>query len=551
MNNISRLDDRAAIDSKKETGRKAQAHRRAVRWIASLALPAMLAACGGDGGSAGSGNATPAPTASPPAPVTDAAATRFLEQATFGPTAPDAAHLKAVGFDVWLDEQFALPVTDLPDAAKTTPLETIQAAYFANAVNAPDQLRQRVAFALSQIFVVGDNKVNNRNGMVNYYRVLLKDAFGSHRQLLKDVTLSPAMGDYLDMVNNTKADPSTGTSPNENYARELLQLFSVGLFKLNPDGSVITDGTGKPVPTYNQDTIEGFARCLTGWTYPTASGQASQENYAGAMEPLAANHEPGSKTLLDGVVQPGGQTAAQDLDAALSNIVQHQNVGPFLALRLIQALVKSNPSPAYVRRVSAAYAANATGVQGDLKAVIKAVLLDTEARAGDTHAAGPSDGKLREPVLYMTRLLRAFKTQTLGAGLAGYARSMRQDVLNAPSVFNFYPPSYKPRRSTLLGPEFKILNTPTLLARLQFASDFTAATLPAGTSVDLSDAVAVAADASALVAFLDQRLTHGMASTALKSSVAQAVSAVGADGARRAATATYLFAASPEFQIQR
>ncbi|MEE9476268.1 MAG: DUF1800 domain-containing protein, partial [Roseateles sp.] len=452
-------------------------------------------------------------------------------------------------------EQFNAPLTDLPDVADTAPIDTAQTAFFANAVNAPDQLRQRVAFALSQIYVVSNAKVDSSKAMINYHRVLLNDAFGSHRQLLRDVTLSPAMGVYLDMVNNTKADPATGTSPNENYGRELLQLFSVGVFKLKPDGSVVTDGSAKPVGTYDQNTIEGFSRALTGWTFPARPGQASQDfnpsYFVGPMESHETYHEPGSKALLSGVTLPGGQSAPQDLDAALSNISQHQNAGPFLALRLIQALVKSNPSPAYIQRVSAAYADNGASVRGDLKAVIRAVLLDSEARAGDTQAAGSSDGKLREPVVFMTRLLRAFKTQTNGAGLASYAQSMRQDVFNAPSVFNFYPPSYKPRGSTLLGPEFKILNSNTLMTRLQFASDLSAGALPTGTSVDLSDFVAVAADVNALVNLLDQRLMHGSASATLKSSVAQALNAIGTDGATRAATAVYLFAGSPEFQIQR
>lgn len=544
---------RACIGSKM-TRRRTLTNVFAVRWLAPLALAVVLVACGGGSGS-GSGSGSSGNSPSPPPPLSDAAATRFLEQAAFGPTTADVAHVKAVGFDAWLTEQFSAPLTDLPDVADTAPLDTVQTAFFANAVNAPDQLRQRLAFALSQIYVVSNAKVDNSKAMVNYYRVLLNDAFASHRQLLKDVTLSPAMGVYLDMVDNTKADPSTGTSPNENYGRELLQLFSVGLFKLKSDGSVVVDGSAKPVGTYDQDTIEGFSRALTGWTFPTRPGQASQDfnptYFVGPMESHETYHEPGSKVFLNGVVQPGGQSAPQDLDVALSNISQHQNTGPFLALRLIQALVKSNPSPAYIQRVSAVYADNGTGARADLKAVTKAVLLDVEARAGDTQAAGSGDGKLREPVLYMTRLLRAFKTKTNGAGLAGYAQSMRQDVLNAPSVFNFYPPSYKPRGSTLLGPEFKILNSATLLPRLQFASDLSTGTLPTGTSTDLSDVVAVATDANTLVTLLDQRLMHGTASAALKSSVAQAVNAIGTDGATRAATAVYLFAASPEFQIQR
>ena len=524
---------------------------------------AMLSGCGSGssstsgatGGPAAAGPDPSVPLAAPPPPVTQTAAVRFLEQATFGPTPADIAHLKSVGFDVWLAEQFAAPLTDYPAFSDTDSLDTLQAAFLQNAVNAPDQLRQRLAFALGQIFVVSHLKIDSRPAIVGYQRILLSDAFASYRTLLKDVTLSPAMGGYLDMANNLRADTAAGTSPNENFAREVLQLFSVGLVKLNPDGSSMLDANRKPVPTYSQNTVEGFARALSGWTYPTKSGSTPQvtnnEYYNGVMELREESHEAGTKLLLDGTILPAAQGAARDLDGAIDNIAQHPNVGPFIGRRLIQALVKSNPSPAYLQRIAAKFADNGKGQRGDLKAVVRAVLLDPEARNGDTAAASATDGKLREPVLYMTRLLRAFGSRTDGRGLASYAQQMRQDIFNAPSVFNYYPPSYQPQGLSIIGPEFKISNTPTIAARLGFLYDLTNQNLPAATQPDFGDLIAVASDSAALIDALDTRLMHGSTPDAVKNAVLAALPAAGNDARQRAMLALYLFAASPAFNLQR
>ena len=373
--------------------------------------------------------ATPLTGAAPPVSVTQTAATSFLEQATFGPSAADIDHVKTIGFDAWLNEQFATPMTDYPAITDTDTLNAIQSAFLRNALSAPDQLRQRLAFALGQIFVVSNLKTDSRPGITSYQRLLLNDAFASYRTLLKDVSVSPAMGNYLDMANNTRADLAAGTSPNENYGSEIFQLFSVGLVKSNPDGSALLDANRKPVATCTQDTIEGFARAFTGWTYPAKAGLTSQgmndEYYIGPMEPREDAHEQGTKTLLNGAVLPAGQGAARDLEAALDNIAQHPNVGPFIGIRVIQALVKSNPTPAYVQRVANAFNDNGQGKRGELKTLVRAVLLDPEARAGDTQPAASTDGKLREPVLFMTRLLRAFGSRSDGRDLAQYAQQMR------------------------------------------------------------------------------------------------------------------------------
>jgi uncharacterized protein (DUF1800 family) len=417
-------------------------------------------------------------------------------------------------------------------------------------------LRQRVAFALWQVMVVSDRKIDNRAGLVNYQGVLLNDAFATYRKLIEDVSLSPAMGTYLDMANNVKADPDAGTNPNENYAREVLQLFSVGLYKLNTDGTPLLDGGGRPAATYSQETVEGFAHVFTGWTYPggkrlrSGGGSLNPPSYTGPMVARDAYHQDGTKLLLDGVTIAAGGTAAE-LHAAMDDIAQHPNVGPFFGTRLIQALVKSNPSPAYVQRVAAAFANNGSGARGDMKAVIRAVLLDPEARAGDAQPAAATEGKLREPVLYMTRLLRAFPAKYSGQGLPYYSQSMKQDVYAAPSVFNFYPPSYKPQGYSLLGPEFKILDSPALASRLNFAWDFTSGALPGKTQPVFTGLVTAAADNTTLIAALDRNLLHGTMPDGLKSNIATALTASGGDARERAMLALYLVAASPAFNIQK
>jgi hypothetical protein len=277
----------------------------------------------------------------------------------------------------------------------------------------------------------------------------------------------------------------------------------------------------------------------------------NDEYYVGPMEPREDAHEPGTKELLNGTVLPAGQGAARDLDAAIDNIAQHPNVGPFIGTRLIQALVKSNPSPAYVQRVASAFADNGQGKRGELKAVVRAVLLDPEARAGDTQPAAAADGKLREPVVFMTRLLRAFGSRSDGRDLPQYAQQMRQDIFNSPSVFNYFPPSYKPQGLAIGGPEFKIANAPTMAARLGFLYDFTSQGLPASTQPDFSELVAAAGDTAGLIGFLDKRLMHGTTPDSLKNAITGALPAAGNDKRQRAMLALYLFAASPAFNLQR
>jgi uncharacterized protein (DUF1800 family) len=364
---------------------------------------------------------------------------RFLQQATFGSSPADIKAVKMSGYSAWITKQFAVPVTThLPivlASAKSDPSGDITAVltfntWWKQSVTAPDQLRQRVAFALSEIMVVSQQGVLTDNSLAlsSYYDTLLKDAFGNFRTLLKDVTLHPAMGVYLDMRRNDKANPNLGTRPNENYAREIMQLFSVGLNRMWPDGTLVLNSQGEIVPTYDQHVIEGFARVFTGWNYyqtnqvkgrlPTYWNPPS--NYTNAMVLVSQHHELGSKGILDNIVLPpaaGSQTdmnttnfdayCSQDLEKALDSLFYNENVGPFICRELIQRLVTSQPSRDYLYRVVQAFNNNGTGVRGDMKAVIKAILLDYEARS-PALLDQPTFGKQREPVLRATAVARAF-----------------------------------------------------------------------------------------------------------------------------------------------
>jgi hypothetical protein len=426
------------------------------------------------------GSATFDPPPPPPAWVDDHAnsnsVARFLQQATFGSSPADIKAVKMSGYSAWLTKQFALPVTShLPvvlASAKADPGTSPSAVltfntWWKQSVTAPDQLRQRVAFALSEIMVVSQQGVltDNPIALSSYYDTLLKDAFGNFRTLLKDVTLHPAMGLYLDMRRNDKANPNLGTRPNENYAREIMQLFSIGLNRMWPDGTLVLNSQGEIVPTYDQHVIEGYARVFTGWNYYQTSPAKGRlptnwnppSNYTNAMVLVSQHHELGAKALLDNIVLPpaaGPQTdftttnfdayCAQDLDKALDSLFYNENVGPFICRQLIQRLVTSHPSRDYLYRVVQAFENNGTGVRGDMKAVIKAILLDYEARS-PALLAQPTFGKQREPVLRATAVARAFP------GPATLSGSFKQNGDRAITVT-----TSKPHR---LGPSDDVLMT--------------------------------------------------------------------------------------------
>jgi uncharacterized protein (DUF1800 family) len=554
------------------------------KYTALAMMMAAIGACGG-GGSAGS----PAPpTPPPPAQPSAADTARLLDQATLGVTPGDVAHVQGVGFDAYLAEQLTAAPTQYTGFSYTphtapadcqndgvTPLDPagicardkyslfqVQRQFFMHALSDADQLRQRVAFALSQIFVTSGIEIYEAYGMADYQNLLLNDAFGNYRTLLQDVTLSPVMGHYLDMANNDKTNAAAGTSPNENYAREVMQLLSIGLYELNADGSQKLDSSGAAIPTYDQNVVEGFASVFTGWTYPPLSGAASKWtnpiNFDGVMVSFASHHEPGMKLLLDGYTLPADQTPEQDLQMALDDIFNHPNVGPFIGKQLIQHLVTSNPSPAYVARISAVFANNGSGVRGDLGAVVKAILTDSEAR-GDAPSASIF-GHLRDPALFITGLMRSLGGQSDGVLLRSAASGMEQPIYTPQSVFNFYPPSFVLPNTQTLAPQFGIDDAASALARENFVStvifgggakaDPTVAG-STGTSIDLSN-LAATTDPNALIAQLNQLLMHGSLSSQSSAAILTAVNAQSStDPLAAARTATYLILTSGQYQVER
>jgi uncharacterized protein (DUF1800 family) len=551
----------------------------------------LLQACGGGG--ADTASAPPATTvAPPPTPVAVGAAdaARFLDQATFGVIASDVAHVQSVGFDAYINEQLAIAPTQYtgysytphtapvgcmgdgsspPDAsslcarAEYSPFQ-VQRDFFTHALSSPDQLRQRVAFALSQILVVSSVEIYESYGLADYQNILLKDALGNYRTLLQDVTLSPTMGHYLDMANSDETNPKNGTVPNQNYAREVLQLFSIGLVELNPDGTQQLDGNGAPIPTFTGTTIEGFASVFTGWTYPPLPGAISQWtnpiNFDGTMVAFPAHHQAGTKALLDGATVPAGQTAAQDLANALDDIFNHPNVGPFISLRLIQHLVTSNPSAGYVSRIAAVFANNGQGVRGDLSAVVRAILEDTEAR-GAAPAAN-NFGHLREPALFITSIMRSLGGQSDGVLPRSASAAMGQPIFDPETVFSFYPPSYQIPGTQTEAPEFDIDNAATALARANFvntvimkggAAPDSTVSGSTGTTVDLTPLLS-AGNNTALVTQLNQTLMHGSLSLDASNIILTATNSIAAgstDPLAAPRAASYLMLTSAQYQVER
>ena len=523
--------------------------------------------------------------------ITDADAIRLLEQATFGPTETSIAEVKATGADAWVESQFSAPISWLPYYAPAPANSTLlcstgtaeeqricyrdnytmyplQTQFFKRAMNGKDQLRQRAAFALSQIFVVSGKQIIQPSSVAPYLDMLTESAFGNYRQLLQKVTLNPAMGRYLDMVNNDPPNPALGTTPNENYAREVLQLFSLGTVMLNQDGTPMRDINGKTIPSYSQAAIEGFAHVFTGWTFATQTGKTplihNPEYYVKPMwlyrDPggYDANHFKGEKILLSypnapWAIAPGYADGETDLKRAIDNIFFHPNVGPFIGKQLIQHLVTSNPSPAYVSRVAGIFNNNGVGIRGDMRAVFKAILLDPEARGASKTDA--SYGKLREPVQYVLNLMRSLNATTDYLH-AEQVKSMGQDLYNSPSVFNYFPPDYQLPNTTTLGPEFAIQSSSTAMFRLNFIHTVITGLqtnyAPANFQIDLAKYQAMASDPPALVESLNRLMLHNSMSANMKSDILKAVRAVEITNPKlRAQTAIYLVATSSQYQVQR
>ncbi len=553
---------------------------------------------------------------------------RFLEQATFGPNPALDARIRRIGLRTWLTEQFEAPYPSATNPYPNQPLKPAnigtdplcdggaddvpvtcvrdtysmyqpQIWFFREAFYGDAQLRHRVSWALNQIWVTSGVDVQQGRHMVEYHKVLSKHAFGNFRNLMKDMTLNPAMGGYLDMAISTR------TNPNENYAREIMQLFSIGLFMLNQDGTLMLDGNNNPIPTYDQNVVNNLTKVLTGWGF--CQTQALCPNLAvgtvNYIDPLLLNvgvatvgnnrHDLTAKTLL---TYPGSTTtnvaactncttlpnietyANNSMNQALDNIFNHPNVGPYIGKILIQQLVTSDPTPAYVGRVAAAFNDNGSGVRGDMKAVIRAILLDPEARGNVK--TDPNYGKLREPVLFATNILRTFGVRSADGlsqsdgYLVGRAEftGMAQTPFMSPTVFNFYPPDYKVPGTTLLGPEFAIMTTGTSIGRTNFVNRFVFSTLqipsptsapvpvsvpnsPNGTTLDFGDLIAISAsDATGnlLLDELNNRMLHGTMSAQMKATILPAVtSVVSTDNLGRVRQAVYLVATSSQYQVQR
>jgi len=535
--------------------------------LCALALSFMFGCSGGSGSST-----TTTPTSTAPQ-VTQAAAARFLEQSTFGPTSALIAQVQQSGFPAFLNSQFSAPMSTYPDPATgVTSMQSTQQVLFTNALNGQDQLRQRMALALSEIWVTSGFTVPPQ-GMAPYMRLLLQDAFGNYRTLMYDVTVSPTMGAYLDMVNSDKPATST-THANENYARELMQLFTLGLNQLNEDGTPQLDGSGNPIPTYSQNDVQNFAEVYTGWTYPTAPNATLVKHnppyWLGAMQPFESNHDTASKTLLPvngtPTVLPAGQSSTVDLNGALDNIFAQPSLSPFVCKLLIQQLVSSNPSSAYVQRVATVFDSGSftvsgttfgSGQRGDLQATIAAILLDSEARRGDDPTtANGTDGKLREPILYIAAILRAFGATSDGLGPVNFASSMSENPMESPSVFNFYPPDYGISGTNLVGPEFALQTTATALVRANFVNSFVFGSIGSGTTVSFTPYANLAANPDAsgqLMDSLNALLLHGSMSSSDRASVLAAVNAVGAgsnQNLQRAQDAIYLILSSSQYQVQ-
>jgi len=506
-----------------------------------------------------------------PVPTTLSDAARFLTQATFGPTIPEIDRLQAIGYDAWLNEQYAAPTSSFIGYLDAITGETVdephlQEAWMHYAMIGQDQLRQRVANALLEIMVVSDH--NGLEGhsisLATYMDVLMANAFGNYRDLLKAVTLNPAMGKFLDMLKNRKEDPATGRRPNENYAREVLQLFSIGLYELNLDGTLKVDQAGMPIPTYTQAQVEGFAKVFTGWTYyqtvqpfkfsPTA-------DWRHPMIAIAAQHSTLAKTLLNGVTLPANQTPEKDLDDAIDNIANHPNVAPFISRQLIQRLVTANPSRDYIRRVAMVFNDNGAGVRGDLKAVVRAILLDPEAR----NLALSRDwtwGKQREPMIRFVTLARAFTARATSGKFAVWnlEYDMGQGPFRSPSVFNFFEPNYQPpgmlRDLQLFAPEFQIT---TEAAVITSANTFRA--LINGwygwpkedqLKLNLASEIALAGTPDQLLDRLNRLLFNGGMSPELRQITIDMLTALRSRSAEsRVKSAIQLLTRSPEFVIQK
>lgn len=554
-----------------------------------VALTALLASCGSET------NITSDST-----PPTTTQAARILTQATFGPTIDEINHIQTIGTGAWFNEQFSKPQTMhfayVNQALSTWPANTTVTdspfieSFWQQAINGDDQLRQRVTFALSQIFVISfqnDTLATKPRGVASYYDMLGTQAFGNFRNLLESVTLHPMMGNYLSALRNQK---TVGARvPDENYAREIMQLFTIGLRMLNQDGS---DTTSPPTPTYVNDDIKGLAKVFTGWSWagadksnnrfnssPTATTSASvdpnrdwlpMQNYplfhevSPKYDDLNLNEIPKSilyRDTTNGYIFTGASTGEASLKIALDTLFNHPNVGPFIGRQLIQRLVTDNPSPGYISRVAAAFNDNGQGVRGDMKAVIKAVIADTEALSQSTAV---TTGKLREPVIRLANWMRAFHASSAsGRFLVGRTddplRSLSQTAMRAPTVFNFYRPEYQAPNtsltsSSLFSPEMQITDEISTFGYLDYMRN--AVPNGVGTNREVkanySPELALVSTPDLLLDRISLLLLQNNMTTTLRNQIKAAfASNTNNSAANKVNLAVFLTMASPEYITQK
>ncbi len=575
---------------------------------AHFAIPAaslVLTACGGGGTDGNPISSVLAPTVQVAKPATDGEAARFILKASLAATEPEIADIRSVGYAAWLDKQMDIPISQTGVAwlaSRGYDQVTVDEFYFRDnladymvwnqLITSPDPVRKRLAFALSQFFVVSTNSIEitwRSNAMAAYWDVLNRNALGNFRQLLEDVTLNPAMGVYLSTLDNKKEDTRTGRVPDENYAREVMQLFTIGLNELNNDGTKKTGSTGQPIETYANADVSNLARVFTGYSYDyanlvrTPSVRFPSQSVApveSVIRPMTSDpsrwsrpqtsseHSMLEKTFL-GTTIPANTDAPTSMKLALDTLFNHPNVGPFFSKQMIQRLVTSNPSAGYVDRVAKIFNNNGAGVRGDLRAVFKAILLDDEA----TNAAGltsPTFGKVREPVLRFTQWARNFgATSRSGnwtiANLSNPGTSLGQSPLRAPSVFNFYRPGYVPANTAiatnaLVAPEFQIVTEVSVAGYINFMASAIGSVNGVNNDVKATYTreLAIVSDTAALLNRLSLLLSGNQLTDATKATIKGALDATTvtdtsslADKERRVYLATLLVFASPDYLIQK
>ncbi|NOU00304.1 MAG: DUF1800 domain-containing protein [Gallionella sp.] len=542
-------------------------NNRTMRALAKVTLLAtLLTACSGNESTTTTTNVVP------PTPTE---ASCILAQGTFGPTLTEVGRLTTMGASAWFNDQFSKPQrlhftymnaaqAALP-AGQTISEDQFFESFWQQAVNGDDQLRQRVAFALSEIFVVSFQNgtlANNPRGVAHYYDMLGAYAFGNFRVLLEQVTLHPMMGNYLSSLRNQKTIGAR--LPDENYAREVMQLFTIGLKELNQDGTEASP----PKATYTSDDIKGLAKVFTGWSW-YGTDKTDTRFFGGTPDPnrdwlpmqnYPKFHETLPKAFL-GVTIPANTSGEESLKFALDTLFNHPNVGPFIGRKLIQRLVTSNPSHAYIGRVAKVFADNGQGVRGDMKAVIKAVLLDPEAM---TFSSADSAGKLREPVIRLANWMRAFNaTSSSGHFLVGNIddplHQLGQTPMRSPTVFNFFKPEYIPPNSAiaaanLVAPEMQITEETSVVGYLNYMRN----AIPNGTGssndikANYTAELALAATPELLVDRINLLLLQNNMSAGLRSQILAAINSTPGNTAQnKVYLAIFLTMASPEYLVQK